>query len=226
MSSGKHISKENLAKMIDHTNLNPNATFEDIEKLCNEAKKYGFVVVCVAPYYVRKAVKLLEGTDIKVCGIVGFPFGYDSTVTKVFETKKAMEDGALEIDMVMNRCALKNKEYGAVKEDIESVVKAAKGRITKVIMETCDLNEEEIEKACKIIEESGAHFVKTSTGFGKGGAKVEDVKLVKEVVGARIGIKASGGIRTYEQAIELMKAGATRIGTSAGVKIIEGYCGP
>ncbi|MFQ6052281.1 MAG: deoxyribose-phosphate aldolase [Candidatus Hydrothermarchaeota archaeon] len=209
--------------MIDYTNLNPNAIFNDIEKLCNDAKRYGFGAVCVAPYYIRKATKMVNGTDIKVCSTVGFPFGYDSTETKVFETKKAIEDGALEIDMVMNRCAFKNKEYDVVREDIESVVKAAKGRITKVIIETCDLNRYGIEKACKIVEESGAHFVKTSTGFGKGGAKVEDVKLIKEVVGPNIGIKASGGVRTFEYAIELIKAGATRIGTSAGVKIIEGY---
>ncbi|WP_457752977.1 deoxyribose-phosphate aldolase [Thermococcus sp.] len=213
-----------IAKYIDHTNLKPYATKEDIIRLCEEAKKYGFYAVCVNPYRVKLAKETLKGTDIKVASVIGFPLGATPTEVKVFEAKKALEDGADELDMVINIGALKDGDYDYVRRDIEEVVKVAheKGAIVKVIIETCYLTDEEKEIACKLAMEAGADFVKTSTGFGTGGATVEDVKLMRRVVGDKLGVKAAGGIRTYEQALEMIKAGANRIGTSSGVKIVEG----
>ena len=214
----------NIAKYIDHTNLKSYATKEDIIKLCEEAKKYGFYAVCVNPYRVKLAKEHLKGTDIKVASVIGFPLGATPTEVKVFEAKKALENGADELDMVINIGALKDKNYEYVKKDIEDVTKVAheKGAIVKVIIETCYLSEEEKEIACKLAMEAGADFVKTSTGFGTGGATVKDVKLMRKVVGDKLGVKAAGGIRTYEEALAMINAGANRIGTSSGVKIIEG----
>ena len=214
----------NIAKYIDHTNLKSYATKEDIIKLCEEAKKYGFYAVCVNPYRVKLAKEHLKGTDIKVASVIGFPLGATPTEVKVFEAKKALENGADELDMVINIGALKDKDYEYVKKDIEDVTKVAheKGAIVKVIIETCYLSEEEKEIACKLAMEAGADFVKTSTGFGTGGATIEDVKLMRKVVGDKLGVKAAGGIRTYEEALAMINAGANRIGTSSGVKIIEG----
>ena len=214
----------NIAKYIDHTNLKSYATKGDIIKLCEEAKKYGFYAVCVNPYRVKLAKEHLKGTDIKVASVIGFPLGATPTEVKVFEAKKALENGADELDMVINIGALKDKNYEYVKKDIEDVTKVAheKGAIVKVIIETCYLSEEEKEIACKLAMEAGADFVKTSTGFGTGGATIEDVKLMRKVVGDKLGVKAAGGIRTYEEALAMINAGANRIGTSSGVKIIEG----
>ncbi|RLF78816.1 deoxyribose-phosphate aldolase, partial [Thermococci archaeon] len=207
----------NIAKYIDHTNLKSYATKEDIIKLCEEAKKYGFYAVCVNPYRVKLAKEHLKGTDIKVASVIGFPLGATPTEVKVFEAKKALENGADELDMVINIGALKDKNYEYVKKDIEDVTKVAheKGAIVKVIIETCYLSEEEKEIACKLAMEAGADFVKTSTGFGTGGATIEDVKLMRKVVGDKLGVKAAGGIRTYEEALAMINAGANRIGTSS-----------
>ncbi len=215
-----------IAKFIDHTNLKPYATKEDITRLCDEAMEYGFYAVCVNPYRVKLAKSYLEEkkANVKVASVIGFPLGATPTEVKVFEAKKALEDGADELDMVINIGALKDGNYDYVKRDIEEVVKVAheKGAKVKVIIEICYLTEEEKIKACELAKEAGAHFVKTSTGFGTGGATVEDVKLMRKVVGPEMGVKAAGGIRTYEQAVAMINAGATRIGTSSGVKIVEG----
>lgn len=216
----------NIARYIDHTNLKPYATREDIIRLCDEAIKYGFYAVCVNPYRVRLAKSYLRerGADVKVASVIGFPLGATPTEVKVFEAMRALEDGADELDMVINIGALKDRDYDYVKRDIEEVVKVAheRGAIVKVIIETCYLTEEEKIKACELAKEAGADFVKTSTGFGSGGATLEDVRLMRKVVGPDMGVKAAGGIRTYEAALEMIKAGANRIGTSSGVKIVEG----
>ncbi|ASI99481.1 deoxyribose-phosphate aldolase [Thermococcus celer] len=218
---GDHID---IAKYIDHTNLKPYATAEDVVKLCEEAKEYGFYAVCVNPYRVKLAKETLMGSGVKVASVIGFPLGATPTEVKVFEAKRALDDGADELDMVLNIGALKDKDYEYVKRDIAEVVKVAheRGALVKVIIETCYLTEEEKVKACELAKEAGADFVKTSTGFGSGGATVEDVKLMRKVVGEEMGVKAAGGIRTYEQALAMIEAGATRIGTSSGVKIVEG----
>jgi deoxyribose-phosphate aldolase len=204
--------------------LKPYATKEDIIKLCEEAKEHNFYAVCVNPYRVKLAKEQLKETDIKVASVIGFPLGATPTEVKVFEAKKALEDGADELDVVINIGALKDKDYEYVKKDIAEVVKVAheKGAIVKVIIETCYLTNEEKEIACKLAMEAGADFVKTSTGFGSEGATVEDVRLMRNVVGDKLGVKAAGGIRTYEKAIAMIEAGANRIGTSSGVKIVEG----
>ncbi|WP_297510731.1 deoxyribose-phosphate aldolase [Thermococcus sp.] len=215
-----------IAKYIDHTNLKPYATKDDIIRLCDEAIKYGFYAVCVNPYRVKLAKEYLHErkADVKVASVIGFPLGATPTEVKVFEAKKALEDGADELDMVINIGALKDGDYDYVEKDIEEVVKVAheKGAKVKVIIETCYLTEEEKVKACELAKEAGADFVKTSTGFGTGGATVEDVRLMRKVVGPDMGVKAAGGIRTYEQALAMIKAGANRIGTSSGVRIVEG----
>jgi len=215
-----------IAKYIDHTNLKPYATREDIIKLCDEAIQYGFYAVCVNPYRVKLAKDYLKEkkADVKVASVIGFPLGATPTEIKVAEAKKALEDGADELDMVINIGALKDKDYDYVRNDIAEVVKVAheKGAKVKVIIETCYLTEEEKVKACELAKEAGADFVKTSTGFGTGGATVEDVRLMRKVVGPEMGVKAAGGIRTYEQALAMIEAGANRIGASSGVKIVEG----
>ncbi|AIU69222.1 deoxyribose-phosphate aldolase [Thermococcus eurythermalis] len=220
------MNAREIARYIDHTNLKPYATKEDIIKLCDEAIQYGFYAVCVNPYRVKLAKDYLsgKGADVRVASVIGFPLGATPTEVKVFEAKKALDDGADELDMVINIGALKDGDYEYVKRDIEEVVKVAheKGAKVKVIIETCYLTDEEKVKACELAKEAGADFVKTSTGFGSGGATVEDVRLMRKVVGPEMGVKASGGIRTYEQAVAMIEAGANRIGTSSGVKIVEG----
>ncbi|MEM2636997.1 MAG: deoxyribose-phosphate aldolase [Candidatus Korarchaeota archaeon] len=215
------VTREEVAMMIDHTLLKPTATRQEIDTLCEEAKKYGFGAVCVNPCWVAYAKKKLANTKIKVATVIGFPLGATSTETKVAETENALKDGADEFDMVINIGWLKGKEHELVKRDIEAVVKAAKGKVVKVIIETCYLSEDEKRKACEIAMEAGAHFVKTSTGFGTGGATVEDVKLMRSIVGNKLGVKASGGIRDAKTAVEMINAGASRIGTSSGVKIMD-----
>lgn len=212
-----------IASKIDHTLLKPEATLDMIEKLCNEALEFSFAAVCVNPYYVKKAKDLLKGSNVKVATVIGFPLGANIKEVKAFEAKKAIEDGADEIDMVINIGALKNKDYKAVKSDIEAVVEAVKGKaIVKVIIETCLLTEEEKTKACELSKEAGADFVKTSTGFSTGGATVEDVKLMKRIIGDTMKIKASGGIRDFETAKAMIEAGASRIGASSSVNIVKG----
>ncbi|MDQ0174190.1 deoxyribose-phosphate aldolase [Bacillus chungangensis] len=216
----------NMAKMIDHTLLKPDAAKEDIQAICLEAKQYGFASVCIHPFWVATASKWLEQTEVKVCTVIGFPLGANTTETKVFETKKAIEDGAHEIDMVINIGALKSKDNAMVKEDIAAVVKEAKGKaLVKVIIETALLTEAEKILACELAKEAGADFVKTSTGFSGGGATAEDVALMRETVGPEMGVKASGGIRNLQNAKDMLEAGATRLGASAGVAILQGLNG-
>ena len=217
------MKREELAKYIDHTNLKAYASKEEIKKLCDEAKKYGFYAVCVNPYRVKDAAEFLKGTEIKIASVVGFPLGATFTEAKVQETIMAINNGANEIDMVINIGALKDADYQFVEKDIREVVNAAHsaGAIVKVIIETCYLTDEEKRKACELAKKAGADFVKTSTGFGTAGAKVEDVKLMREVVGDGMGVKAAGGIHTAQEAIEMIKAGATRIGASRSVQIVE-----
>ncbi len=212
-----------LAKYIDHTNLRAFATREDIKRLCKEAKEYGFYAVCVNPYRVKDAAEFLKGTDIKIASVVGFPLGATFTETKVQEAIMAVRNGADEIDMVMNIGAMKDGDYGVVERDIKEVVEAVHpmGVKVKVIIETCYLSDEEKIKACELAKKAGADFVKTSTGFGTAGAKVEDVKLMRSVVGNDMGVKAAGGIHNAKEAIGMIEAGATRIGASRSVQIIE-----
>ncbi|MEW9500473.1 deoxyribose-phosphate aldolase [Jeotgalibacillus marinus] len=213
----------NIAKMIDHTLLKPEATNEQITELCQEASEHGFMSVCVNPTWVSLASKLLEGTDVKVCTVIGFPLGASATETKAFETKQAIEDGATEVDMVINIGALKSMQFDVVQQDIQAVVDAAKGNaLTKVIIETSLLTEEEKVRACELAVAAGTDYVKTSTGFSTGGATVEDIQLMRKTVGAEIGVKASGGVRSTEDANQMIEAGATRIGASSGVKILQG----
>lgn len=213
----------NINKMIDHTLLKPEATKEMIENLCKEAKEYDFKSVCVNPYWVSTAYEELRDSDVLVCTVVGFPLGATTKETKFFETDFAVQEGADEIDMVINVGALKSKQYDVVLEDIKSVVQAANGRTVKVIIETCLLSDEEKVKACELSMEAGANFVKTSTGFSTAGAKVEDVELMKSIVGDKLEVKASGGIRDLDTALKMIEAGATRLGVSAGVQIVKEY---
>jgi len=218
------LTKEQLARLIDHTLLKPSATKDDIRRLCEEAKTYGFWSVCVNPFYVKIAADNLRKSDVRICSVVGFPFGANTTKIKTFEAEKAIDDGADEIDMVMNIGALKSQDYKFVKADIRSVVehvKAGKDKIVKVIIETGLLSEDEKVLACRLVRDSGADFVKTSTGFNAPGATANDVKLMRDTVGPNFGLKASGGIRTYQDAVNLIEAGANRIGTSSGIAIIE-----
>lgn len=211
----------NLAEFIDHTLLKPQAMIEDIVRLCEEASECKFAAVCVNPCYVDLAAHLLKDTDVKVATVIGFPLGAATTAVKVYETQQAILHKADEVDMVVNIGAAKAGQWEAVKQEIASVVEAAEGHIVKVIIETSLLTDEEKRCACQAALEAKAHYVKTSTGFSGGGATVEDIKLMKEVVGNSLGIKASGGIRTKEQAQLMIAAGATRIGTSAGVEITK-----
>ena len=210
----------NIAKMIDHTMLKADATTETIKRYCSEAKEYGFASVCVNTCHVPLVAEELKGSDVKVCCVVGFPLGAMSTAAKAFEAKKAVHDGADEVDMVINVGGMKDSNYEMVKADIKAVVDASEGRTVKVIIETCLLTKDEIVKACELSVEAGAAFVKTSTGFSTGGALASDVALMKKTVGDRAKIKASGGIRTYEQAMELINAGAERIGAGNGVILL------
>ncbi|HSJ88763.1 MAG TPA: deoxyribose-phosphate aldolase [Anaerolineales bacterium] len=217
----------NLAKMIDHTLLKPDATQQEIAQLCFEARKYGFASVCVNPTWVSLCAQLLQGSQVKVCTVIGFPLGATSSETKAFETETAIKQGATEIDMVINIGALKARDLETVAKDIRGVVNVAHahGILVKVIIETALLTDEEKTIASLISKEAGADFVKTSTGFAGGGATIHDVELMRKTVGPQMGVKASGGVRTYEDAASMIKAGATRIGASAGVKIIQGPSG-
>ena len=217
----------NLAKYIDHTLLKPDATQQEIAQLCFEARKYRFASVCVNPTWVSLCAQLLQGSPVKVCTVIGFPLGATSSETKVFETETAIRQGATEIDMVINIGALKARDLDTVAKDIRGVVNAAhaRGSIVKVIIEAALLNDEEKTIASLLSKEAGADFVKTSTGFASGGATVHDVELMRKAVGPQMGVKAAGGVRTYEDAASMIKAGATRIGASAGVKIIQGPSG-
>lgn len=211
----------NLAAYIDHTLLKPDAIGEQIDQLCQEAVEWKFCAVCVNPYWVKRAAKALEGTRVKVATVVGFPLGATTTEVKAFETRQAIQNGAEEIDMVLNIGLLKSGKLQEVYEDILAVLEESSGHIVKVILETGLLTEEEKVMACQLCEKAGVDFVKTSTGFLAGGATVEDVALMRNTVGSDIGVKASGGIRDREKALEMIKAGATRIGTSNGTKIME-----
>lgn len=210
----------NIAKYIDHTILKPIAQRKDIEKLCSEAKEYNFASVCVNPCWVSYASKLLEGSSVKVCTVIGFPLGANDSAVKAFEAKRAIEQGASEVDMVINIGALKAGEYDIVKKDIQAVREASAGKILKVIIETSYLTDEEKQKVCKICADVGADFVKTSTGFSDGGATTHDVALMAKAAGDKVKVKASGGIRTREDALKMIEAGASRLGTSSGIKIV------
>ena len=211
-----------LNKYIDHTLLKPDASQEQIETLIEEAKKYDFASVCVNPTWVNFAAQALKATDVKVCTVIGFPLGANTPELKAFETSDAIQNGANEIDMVINIGALKSRNFDLVERDIRAVVEAAKGTLVKVIIETCLLTDDEKVKACQIAQKAGADFVKTSTGFSTGGATVADVALMRKTVGPDMGVKASGGARSYEDALAFIKAGATRIGASSSVAIMEG----
>ena len=212
----------NLSDYIDHTNLSKTATAEDIMKLCEEAKKYHFPTVCIPPYYVKAASEYLKDSTTEVCTVIGFPNGYSTTETKQYEAIDAVHNGAKEIDMVININALKNKDYDYVKDEIEAIRDSIEGRVLKVIIETCLLTEDEIIKMTEICNETFVNFIKTSTGFDKEGAKLDDVKLIMKHKNEVLEIKASGGIRNSKDAEEFIKAGATRLGTSHGIDIIKG----
>ena len=210
-----------VAKTIDHTLLKAEATQMQVEQLCQEAAEYSFASVCINPTWVPLSYKLLRGTDVMVCTVIGFPLGATTTETKTFEARQAADCGAAEIDMVINIGRLKSSDYDAVEHDIYHVVRASAPAQVKVIIETCFLTDDEKIKACVLAQEAGAHFVKTSTGFGSGGAKIEDIALMRRIVGEYMGVKASGGIREYETAAQMIEAGASRIGASASIAIVE-----
>ena len=210
-----------LAKFIDHTLLRTDAQRADLEKLVEEAKTHRFASVCVSPLWVSFAANALKGSGVKTCTVIGFPQGATPSAVKAFETKKAVEDGAEEVDLVIPVGRLKDGDDAYVRDDIHAVVEAAKGKaLTKVIIETCLLTDEEKRRACRLAKEAGADFVKTSTGFSTGGATTDDVRLMREEVGTALGVKASGGIRSRADAEAMLAAGATRLGTSNGVKIV------
>ncbi len=213
---------EQIAPMIDHTLLKASATQEEIGKLCEEARKYGFASVCINPAYVALSSRLLAGSSVKVCTVIGFPLGATTSTAKVIEARDAIANGADEIDMVINVGAIKSGNYAFVLEDIKAVREATRGKILKVILETTYLTKEEKIKACQLSKQAGADFVKTSTGFGPSGATVEDIQLMRETVGPLMGVKASGGVRTQDDARKMVAAGATRIGASASVAIVLG----
>ena len=214
----------NINQFIDHTLLKPNTTKEQIQTLCKEAKDNSFMAVCVNSTYVKLASEELKGSNVKVCTVVGFPLGASPKEVKSLEAKIAIENGAKEIDMVINIGELKNQNYALVQEDIKMQAQTchANNAILKVIIETCLLTEEEKVKACQLSKEAGADYVKTSTGFSTGGATLEDVKLMRATVGPELGVKASGGVRDLQAAKDMIEAGATRLGTSSGVKIVNG----
>ena len=213
---------ENYASYIDHTLLKPEATKEQIIALCAEAKQYDFASVCVNPTWIETAAKELEGAVSKVCTVIGFPLGANTSDVKAFETKDAIAKGADEVDMVLNIGALKGSDYELVLNDMEAVVEAANGTLVKVIIETCLLTDEEKVKACELAVEAGVDYVKTSTGFSTGGATPTDVALMRKTVGPDFGVKASGGVRSLADLKAMIEAGATRIGASSGVKIMQG----
>jgi len=213
----------NIARMIDHTLLRADATQAEISKLLDEAKQYQFASVCVNPTWVSYCAEQLAGTEVKVCTVIGFPLGATTSDVKAFETKNAIERGANEVDMVINIGQMKDGNDAFVQQDIEAVVKAASGKaLVKVIIETCLLTDEEKVRACELSVKAGADFVKTSTGFSTGGATPEDIALMRRTVGQNVGVKASGGVRSLEDVNKMIEAGATRIGASSGVSIMNG----
>jgi deoxyribose-phosphate aldolase len=223
LSGAESAAAREVARYIDHTLLKPDATRNDIMKLCEEGAGYGFASVCINPTWVREAACALRGTGVKVCTVIGFPLGANASDTKVWEARRAIFDGAGELDMVINIGALKSGDYDLVARDISGIVVAAHdaGDICKVIIETALLTDDEKVQACVLTMETGADFVKTSTGFSKGGATVADIALMRRVVGGQMGVKAAGGVRDYKQAREMIQAGATRLGASVGVKIVQ-----
>ena len=214
---------EEISKRIDHTILKPYASVDDVRRVCEEALRYGFAAVCLNPVYVPIASEILKGSDVRVCSVAGFPLGSTLKEVKALEARRAVELGASEIDMVMNIPMFKSGRYDYVEEEIREVKEAMEGRVLKVIIECCYLTDEEKVRAAKLAERAGADYVKTSTGFGEWGARVEDVRLLRRVLSPRVKVKAAGGIRTARQVIEFIEAGADRIGTSSGVKIIQEF---
>lgn len=214
-----------IAKIIDHTLLNPTATADQIIQVCAQAKEYQFASVCIQPYWVPLAERELRNSNVEVCTVIGFPLGMNTKEVKAYEAVQAIENGATEIDMVINRGALKSGDVKEVEEDIKAVVSAAQGELVKVILETGSLTDREIVQACQLVVSAGAQFVKTSTGFGQGGATLEAVELMRKTVGNNIGVKASGGVRDLETAKAMVLAGANRLGTSSGVAIMQGLEG-
>ena len=215
-----------LNRMIDHTILKPEATEAAVQKIIDEAKEYNFFSVCINPCWVAFASEQLADTDVAVCTVIGFPLGANTPEVKAYEAADAIKNGANEVDMVINIGALKSQQYDHVRQDIQGIVDAAKGKaLVKVIIETASLTDEEKVKACELAKEAGADFVKTSTGFSTGGAKVADIRLMRETVGPDMGVKASGGVHNAEEALAMIEAGATRIGASTGVAIVSGATG-
>ncbi|WP_018658708.1 deoxyribose-phosphate aldolase [Allofustis seminis] len=212
----------NIAKYIDHTLLKPDATQEQIKKLTDKAKEYGFMSVCVNPTWVKFCANELKDSDVRVCTVIGFPLGANTSEVKAFETRDAIANGADEVDMVINIGELKAGNTKDVQKDIEAVVEAANGTLVKVIIETCLLSEEEKVVACQLAKAAGADFVKTSTGFSTGGATASDIRLMRETVGEEMGVKASGGVHNFEEAMAMIEAGASRIGASSGIAIVQG----
>ena len=211
----------NYNKMIDHTVLKADTPLETVKRICDEAMEYGFASVCINPCHVAYCADYLKDSDVNVCTVIGFPLGANTSAVKAFETKNAIANGADEIDMVMNIGALKDKNYDLVRDDIKAVVEAANGTLVKVILETCLLTEDEIKKACELCVEGKADYVKTSTGFSTRGATIEDVRIMKEAVHGKAKVKAAGGVRTPEDMVKIVAAGADRIGTSAGPKLMK-----
>ena len=211
----------NYNKMIDHTVLKADTPLETVKRICDEAMEYGFESVCINPCHVAYCADYLKDSDVNVCTVIGFPLGANTSAVKAFETKDAIANGADEIDMVMNIGALKDKNYDLVRDDVKAVVEAANGTLVKVILETCLLTEDEIKKACELCVEAKADYVKTSTGFSTRGATIEDVRIMKEAVHGKAKVKAAGGVRTPEDMVKIVAAGADRIGTSAGCSLVK-----
>lgn len=211
----------NYDKMIDHTVLKADTPLETVKRICDEAMEYGFASVCINPCHVAYCADYLKDSDVNVCTVIGFPLGANTSAVKAFETKDAIANGADEIDMVMNIGALKDKNYDLVRDDVKAVVEAANGTLVKVILETCLLTEDEIKKACELCVEAKADYVKTSTGFSTRGATIEDVRIMKEAVHGKAKVKAAGGVRTPEDMVKIVAAGADRIGTSAGCSLVK-----
>ena len=211
----------NYNKMIDHTVLKADTPLETVKRICDEAMEYGFASVCINPCHVAYCADYLKDSDVNVCTVIGFPLGANTSAVKVFETKDAIANGADEIDMVMNIGALKDKNYDLVRNDVKAVVEAANGTLVKVILETCLLTEDEIKKACELCVEAKADYVKTSTGFSTRGATIEDVQIMKAAVQGKAKVKAAGGVRTHEDMVKIIEAGADRIGTSAGCSLVD-----
>ena len=211
----------NYNKMIDHTVLKADTPLETVKRICDEAIEYGFASVCINPCHVAHCADYLKDSDVNVCTVIGFPLGANTSAVKAFERKDAIANGADEIDMVMNIGALKDKNYDLVRDDVKAVVEAANGTLVKVILETCLLTEDEIKKACELCVEAKADYVKTSTGFSTRGATIEDVQIMKAAVQGKAKVKAAGGVRTHEDMVKIVEAGADRIGTSAGCSLVE-----